>query len=196
MSRDTTRNGGRTLVLGLGNPILTDDGVGVLVARAVADALPPGAGIEVSEVSIGGLRLMERMIGYERVILVDALVTGACAPGTVRRMDLDELRAVSVTQHSASAHDATLVTALDTGRRLGLSLPSDLVIFGIEVQNTIDFSERPTGPVAAAVPRATAAVLVELGYRSDPEGVPASGRGNGSDSEMPWRAREPRRDEG
>ena len=52
----------KTLVLGLGNPILTDDGVGVRVAEAVRAKLPPDSAIEVSEVSVGGLRLMERVV--------------------------------------------------------------------------------------------------------------------------------------
>ena len=69
----------KTLVVGLGNPILTDDGVGVKVAYAVEHALQSGAQgepaadeITVTEACVGGLRLMELMVGYGRAIIVDA----------------------------------------------------------------------------------------------------------------------------
>ena len=62
----------RTLILGLGNPILTDDGVGVLVVEEVRSRLPKDTPIDITEVSVGGLTLMESMSGYDRVILVDA----------------------------------------------------------------------------------------------------------------------------
>jgi len=158
----------KTLILGLGNPILTDDGVGVRVAEAVHAALPPDTSIEVDEVSVGGLGLMERLIGYERVILIDALHNGTSSgasqatPGTLHRMTLDDLRAISPTQHSASAHDTSLVTALETGRRMGLPLPTELVIYAVQVENIIDFGDTPTPAVAAAIPKAAQAVLAEL----------------------------------
>lgn len=152
-----------TLVLGLGNPILTDDGVGVLVAEAVQAALPVAAPVDVQEVSVGGLRLMESMLGRERVVIIDACQTACGPPGTVHRMGLDDLRAISPTQHSACGHDTSLVTALEMGRRMGLPLPSDVVIYAIEVENVLDFSEEPSPAVARAIPAVTEAVLAELG---------------------------------
>lgn len=154
-----------TLVLGLGNPILTDDGIGVLVMEAVRARLPAGAPVDCAELSVGGLTLMEQLIGYQRVILIDAYQPPhLLRPGTIHRLTLDELRSVSPTQHSASPHDANLITALETGRRMGLDLPSEVTIFAIEVENVSDFGDNPTPPVAAAIPAATDAVLAELGF--------------------------------
>ncbi|MBN1219729.1 MAG: hydrogenase maturation protease [Anaerolineae bacterium] len=165
----------KTLVLGLGNPILTDDGVGVRVAEAVRAALPPDTSIEVSEASVGGLRLMERVVGYDRVILIDAwhhprepqagrhpsVGLGRNA-GAIHRLTLDDLRHLSPTQHSASTHDTSLVTALDMAARMGYSLPTEFIIYAIEVENIIDFGDQPTPAVVAAIPKVTAAVLAEL----------------------------------
>ncbi|HEY54203.1 MAG TPA: hydrogenase maturation protease [Caldilineae bacterium] len=155
----------KTLVIGLGNPILTDDGVGVKVAYAVEQALGSGHddSIDVTEASVGGLRLMEMMVGYDRVILIDALTLGDAPPGSVQQMSLPDLEAISPTQHSASAHDASLVTALDSGRRMGLPLPDDIIIYAISVENVLDFSDTPTPAVARAIPRVTKAVLEDLG---------------------------------
>ncbi len=155
----------KTLVLGLGNPILTDDGVGVLVAEAVRNRLPENTPVEIAEVSVGGLTLMENMIGYDRVILIDAFFSGLEGkPGAFYRMTLEDLRTISPTQHSASPHDASLVTALETGRRMGLTLPENITVFAIEVDNVTEFGDRPTPPVAAAVPLVAAAVLDEIGH--------------------------------
>jgi len=77
-------------------------------------------------------------------------------------MSLEDLRSISPTQHSASPHDASLVTALEMGHRMGLQLPQDITIFAIEVENVMDFSDRPTPSVAAAIPQVTEAVLDEI----------------------------------
>jgi hydrogenase maturation protease len=160
----------KTIIIGLGNPILTDDGVGVKVAYEVEKALrlqSPISDLYVTEASAGGLRLMELMLGYDRAIIVDAFTNGSNTPGKMHRMTLDDLRAVSPTQHSASAHDTTLVTALDAGKALGMHLPDEVVIFAIEVENVIDFSDEPTTAVAAVIPGAVTAVLHELGVEYD-----------------------------
>lgn len=155
----------KTLVIGLGNPILTDDGVGVKVAYELESTLGDELReyVCITECSVGGLRLMEAMVGYDHVILIDALLNqNGNKPGRISRMTLGELTMLCPTQHSASAHDTTLITALDTGRELGLNLPDEIIIFAIEVENVIDFSEELTQEVAAAVPKVTDAVLAEL----------------------------------
>jgi hydrogenase maturation protease len=103
------------------------------------------------------------MIGYDRVILIDAIRRrNGTPPGTIQHMTLDDLRAISPTQHSASAHDTSLVTALDAGRRLGMSLPTQFSIYAVEVDNILNFSDEPTPAVAEAIPKVTAAVLDEI----------------------------------
>lgn len=160
----------KTLVVGLGNPILTDDGVGVKVAYEVEKAIAAepvenaGVGdIDVIEACAGGLRLMELLIGYDRLVLIDAFSAGnGHAPGTIHRLSYDDLRDISPTQHSSCAHDTSLVTALEMGRTLDLKLPTVISIYGIEVENILDFGDEPTPAVAAAIPNAAAAVLSEL----------------------------------
>ncbi len=156
----------KTLVVGLGNPILTDDGVGVKVAYKVAEALPESMNdhTTVTEASVGGLRLMELMIGYHNAIIIDAFMPfdQEIVPGTIHRLSLEDLRRVSPTQHSASAHDTTLVTAVDAGRRLGYVLPEEVVIYAVEVENVMDFSEKGTEAVDSVIPELTEIVLSEL----------------------------------
>lgn len=147
---------GRTLILGLGNPILGDDGVGWCVVEALESRVP--AGVECDRQASGGLALMERLVGYDRVILIDAIQTRNGRPGAVYRFALDDLP----TLHTDSAHDASLQTALDLGRRLGARLPEDIVVIAIEAADVLDFDETLSAPVAAAVPAAVALVMAAL----------------------------------
>ena len=82
--------------------------------------------------------------------------------GTIHRLTLADLKQISPTQHSASAHDTSLVTALKVGKRMGLSLPKEIIIYAIEVENITDFGQQLTPAVASVMPQATAAVLAEL----------------------------------
>jgi hydrogenase maturation protease len=151
----------KTLVIGLGNPILTDDGVGVKVAYAVRDVLASAApeDVTVTEASVGGLHLMEMMVGYERAILVDAIQTPGGRPGVISRLTLDDIASAVPTQHSASTHDMNLPTALAMGRRLGLALPDEIEILAVEAEEVLTFGETCTPAVAAAIPVVTELVL-------------------------------------
>jgi hydrogenase maturation protease len=146
----------KTLVLGLGNPIVSDDSVGLKVSAILKEKLAGRDYVEVSEDYWGGLRLMERLVGYDRAIVIDAICTGA-APGTLHRLTPDDIG----TQRSASAHDVNLATALEFGRLSGVSLPANarIILVGIEAENVLDFSERCTPAVEAAIPRAVEMVL-------------------------------------
>ncbi len=154
----------KTLIVGLGNPILSDDGVGVKVAYAVEEALSPNIpeNMTITEASVGGLRLMELVEGYDRVILIDAIMTTEHDYGTIHRMTLHDLREITPTVHSASAHDTSLVTALDAGEQMGLHMPKEFDIIAVEVENVMDFSLEPTLAVAAAIPIVTEMVLDAL----------------------------------
>ncbi len=108
-----------TLVVGLGNPILGDDGVGWRVAEAVDAALSAGNGnrpdVEVACFSLGGLSLMEQLVGYKRVIIIDSIQTNDGKSGQVYRIALDDLPDFS-TGHTTAAHDTSLQTAMRLGR--------------------------------------------------------------------------------
>jgi hydrogenase maturation protease len=146
----------KTLVIGLGNPLISDDSVGLRIAQHLQERLAGCPGVDVAEDYWGGLRLMERMIGYERVIVIDAICTGA-APGTIHHLGTDSL----ATQRSASAHDVNLPTALAFGRHAGVDLPADqdVRLVGIEAQDVVNFSEQCTPAVAEAIPRAVEEVV-------------------------------------
>jgi hydrogenase maturation protease len=146
----------KTLVLGLGNPLVTDDSVGLRVAAELKPLLADRPDIEVDEDFWGGLRLMERMAGFDRAIVIDAIQTGA-PPGTIHFLTPASIP----TQRSASVHDVNLPTALAFGRQAGLHLPRDesILLVAIEAADILTFGDRCTPAVAAAIPAAVQAVL-------------------------------------
>ncbi len=178
----------KTVVVGLGNPILGDDGIGWKVAEEVkrrlgspspsmgvpdtASGLPveeeypdfqriPGEGdhhsVEFELLSVGGLRLMEHLIGYERAILIDAI---ACdrEPGSVFASELGEMPDASAF-HITSAHDTSLQNALKLGEAMGADLPDQITVVGIAAQRVYDFGEELSPPVAQAVSKAAQIVI-------------------------------------
>ncbi len=154
----------RTLVLGLGNPILSDDGVGIHVVRAVAASFaqhPLGSNVTVAEAAVGGLRLLEVIAGFDRVVIVDAIQTPGGRPGDVYRLRPDDLRA---SLHTGSTHDLTLPGALALGRGLGMPLPTDeaITVLAVEAEDVLTFAETCTPQVQAAIPRIVRAVMDEL----------------------------------
>lgn len=150
----------KTLVLGLGNPILTDDGIGIHVVRQVA-AQCARSDVTCVEASVGGLRLLETIAGYDRLILVDAAGIHDAAAGQVSRLRVEDVQA---SLHAGSTHDLSFGGALAFGRSLGLKLPADhdITVIAIAVEDVLTFGEALTPAVAAALPHAAEAVLSEL----------------------------------
>ena len=142
----------KTLVIGLGNPILSDDSVGLHAVRLVREKLPAGAA-EVIELYAGGIRLIDVLAGRDRVILVDAMITGTRRPGEWVSFRLTGGKAawMPATRNSSSTHDMSLPEALELGSTLGMKMPSEVWIWGVEAYDVETFSEKPTERVARSI---------------------------------------------
>ena len=140
----------KTLLLGMGNPILTDDAVGVRLAQVFKRQFADVRGLTViEECSIGGLNILDFILGYDRLIVIDSMKTGSSTPGHWYGFDG---RALRETMNLNNVHDTNFATALELGRRLGMKLPADeaIHIFAIEVEENRTFSEQLTPRVQAA----------------------------------------------
>jgi hydrogenase maturation protease len=165
-----------TVIVGVGNPTLSDDGVGLRVAAELADRLncetspDIAGGVAVTEVCAGGLRLMEAMIGYRAAVIIDALVQDGCPPGTIVELRPEDLVG---TRNLTCVHDMTLAGALRFGRLAGARLPEQIRIFGVAAADVTSFSESLTPQVAAAVPILVERVLRQLQADQEPFLEPA-----------------------
>lgn len=147
----------KTLVVGLGNPILGDDGVGWKVAEEIEQHLPDDRSIAVDRLSLGGISLMEHLIGYDRAILIDAFASDE-GLGSIHVMKLNDLPNYSAF-HISSTHDTSLQNAIEMGHSLGAYLPEEITVVGITTKRIYDFSEELSPPVAEAIPQTVKIVL-------------------------------------
>jgi len=152
----------KTLLLGMGNPILCDDAVGVRLAAAVAQRLGRRPDVDVvAECGVGGLGLLDVLAGYERVLAFDSIQTGAGRPGDWYVFDAAALRD---TVNLRNVHDTNLATALALGRSLGLCLPADrdIRIYAVEVEDNVTFSERMSAALEHAFPELVEQVWADV----------------------------------
>jgi hydrogenase maturation protease len=119
------------LVLGLGNDILRDDAAGLMVAREIRRRLSRSDAIEVQETSEMGLSLLDYIVGFDDLILVDAVQTEQAPPGFLHELDDTRLKVLPL----VSPHFLGVGEVVALGRQLGLRVPRRVKIFAIEVKD-------------------------------------------------------------
>jgi hydrogenase maturation protease len=152
----------RSLLLGMGNPILGDDRVGHELARRVAERLGAAPGLEVEpECTVGGLELLELVAGFDRLIVLDSIKTEGGRPGDWYRFGGSSLQE---TMNLSNVHDANFATAMELGRRLGMHLPEDddIHIFAVEVRENLTFAERLSPELEQAMPELCEEMATEI----------------------------------
>ena len=146
-------------VIGIGNPLASDDAIGLHVARKLLEMkLPDNVGVIAAE--SGGSSILELMTGADKVILIDATLGGA-RPGTVHRLSLDDIQVGKCKLRSL--HEINLADLLRIGRLAQPeAFPRKLTIVGIEVANTGRYRQGLSDAVRDAIPRAVETVLSEI----------------------------------
>ncbi len=157
-----------TLVLGIGNPLMADDGAGTRVIELLRRETLP-AGVVLREGGTAGVGLVSELEGFERLILVDcarmAPPPGENAqapprPGHWRRLELGEIRLLQHEAAPLSLHDANLLDALRLAEALGV-LPQQVILYGIQPAS-VEWDRPMSAPVSAALPAVVQAVLQEI----------------------------------
>jgi hydrogenase maturation protease len=153
----------RVLVVGLGNPNLGDDGVGWWVAEEVRGRLTPDQPVDVVCLSLGGVSLMEHLIGYERAVLIDAFALEEPI-GSILMLKLSDLPNYSAF-HTTSGHDTPLLVAIELGKSMGAQLPDDVMVVGVATKHVSVFSKALSPPIEKAVSQAAGFVMDLLGEK-------------------------------
>jgi len=151
-----------TRIIGLGNSILTDDGVGIYAARELRRCLEEArldSQIDVVETEVGGFSLMELMAGWKRIILVDSIQFDGLAPGTVVRIQPEDLH---TSLRLRSVHDIDLPTVLELGRRLNLPMPEEISVVGIQAEDALTFGESLTSAAERGLKEAVHLIINEI----------------------------------
>jgi len=140
---------GKTALVGVGNPSHGDDGIGPVVARQVYDLLRDLADIDLLEHAASGFSLAERLVGYQRAVIVDALTDAQAEVGTVTQVQIREPSSSPfLSFHTAGFHDI-----LTLARTVGLEVPRTIVLYGITIREPETFSESLSAELAARLPQ-------------------------------------------
>ncbi len=151
----------RTLIIGLGNTILSDDGAGILVAREIKNRCQGLPNLDVVEASLGGIGLLDLMAGYERVIIVDSIKTDESNPGEIYRLSVEDLGDTS--SYPCGPHFLDVRTAIELGKTLGYTMPETIDIFAISIKDNTTFSETLTPEVEKSIPELVTVIIEDCG---------------------------------
>ncbi|MFN7182403.1 MAG: hydrogenase maturation protease [Planctomycetota bacterium] len=138
----------RMLILGLGNEILSDDGIGILVVRRLKEKFEGYSFLDIKESSEMGLSLLDFFVGYEIVVLIDSVQTGRVEVGYLHELEESDLKVIE----GVSPHYTGVSEVLVIGKTLGLEMPRKVKIFAIEVKDPFTVSTNITPELLQKMP--------------------------------------------
>lgn len=136
------------IILGMGNKLLGDDGVGVLIAEKLKEILKHDNSITIDETNWGGFRVIDLLSGFEKAIIIDAVKTGGKQPGFIHKFKYTDLI------HSVrmvSFHDINFATAVEFAKKLEIPMPADITVYAVEVEETETITEELTPNVEKSI---------------------------------------------
>lgn len=145
----------KTLVLGLGNELYGDDGVGIHVVRKLRHDLEAMKktskwlkNVEFEECSLSGLALLDVIVGYNTLIIVDTIKKSNPVTGKVLLLEEKDLRHIP----GPSPHYVSVPQTLEIGKKVGLKVPSRIKIIAVEAKNMYSLGEGLTKEMTKAIP--------------------------------------------
>ncbi|MDH4203678.1 MAG: hydrogenase maturation protease [Phycisphaerae bacterium] len=150
------------IVVGLGNPLMADEGIGVVLveelSKLAAAGKLPTAGVEYYDGGCGGMYLLHTIADRKKAVLIDCCLMGT-EPGTIRRFTPDDVASVKQMAH-LSLHEVDILKVIELAKEIG-SCPDEIVIFGIEpvaITQQLHLNE----PLQSKIPDYIAAIETEL----------------------------------
>lgn len=139
----------KTLVLGLGNELFGDDGVGIhIIRRLKKEKDDLFSNIDLIETSISGLALLDVIADYDRLIVIDTIKKIKPQTGKIRVFNLNELRHVP----GPSPHYVSFPQMIALGKKWGLKMPSLIKIIAVEAKNIYKLGEELSPEIKDVIP--------------------------------------------
>ena len=135
-----------TLILGIGNPILTDDGVGIKVAQKLKEEK---AELTITETNEAGIALLDLIVGYNKLIIIDSIKTEEREPGDLYKLELGDLKPV---KDYSSSHGIGIATAFELGQKMGYNLPKLVSIYAVNIKDNSTFGDNCTEEIKERIP--------------------------------------------
>ena len=136
----------RALILGMGNPILTDDGVGIKIANKLKKEKP---GLEVELTCEAAIALLDLIMSYDKLIIIDSIKTEQGKPGELYKLKLEDFEPAT---GFSSSHGIDVATAFEVGESLGYRMPQSVSIYAVEIKDNSTFAEQCTKEVEQKIP--------------------------------------------
>jgi len=146
------------VVVGLGNPLMADEGIGVCLVERLAQSAVDHPEVEFIDAGTGGLAVLHYIEGRRKAIFVDCACMGE-EPGSIRRFLPEEVRSVKALAHR-SLHEADLLRIIDMARQLRRA-PDEIVMFGIQPER-VGLGQGLSRTLTNGIDRYMAAVRTEL----------------------------------
>lgn len=144
-------------MLGIGNELAGDDIIGIKAVREVEKIGP--SKIDYKQISTGGLQLLETILGYDKVLIVDSIETNEPNKRILKLNSKDFAKATFL----ASPHDINFPTALEIGRKsLPDLMPKIIKIIGIEIPVQENISDQVSEETMAKIPKLKKMILEEI----------------------------------
>ncbi len=142
-------------VIGVGNPILKDDKVGIDVALEIGELRP---NIDTIDVCAGALGVFDYIVDWDRIIMIDSIKSGRDSPGTVYQMQVSDFSPVL---DQPTTHGLDIISACRLGEGLGYKVPIDLSIYAIEIEDNATLSEACTPAISARIQEIAQEIIEE-----------------------------------
>ncbi len=154
---------GRTIVVGLGNPLMADEGIGCRLVERLENEAGRFPGVRFVDAGTGGVRLLHLLADADTALLIDCAMMGA-EPGAIRRFTPDQVESVKMLAHQ-SLHEADILGVIRMAEQLG-QCPRRIVLFGIQPEKiTCDRQLSPT--LVDGMDRYLALIRQEIGPGAD-----------------------------
>ncbi len=136
----------KTLILGVGNSILSDDGVGIEIARRLKEKRSE---LEVIETGESGIALLDIIVGYDKLIIIDSIITEKGRPGELYKLGVESLKPAA---SLSSSHGINIATAYEIGQGLHYEMPEYISIYAVEIEDNTTFGENCSPGVERRIP--------------------------------------------
>lgn len=148
----------KILIYGMGNPYRCDDTIGLKIAETLKKDIKNKM-VTIKSGSIDGLAMLDEIIGFDKVILVDSISTKSGMPGDISKIELD-----SITSNSslAASHTIDFITALRMGKKFGYKMPEKIYVYAVEIKDNDTFSEECTEQVSTSIPEVVKRIKKEI----------------------------------
>lgn len=118
-----------TIVLGLGNPLMADEGIGIKLIEMLQSASGDFPGVDFIDAGTGGMNILHLISGRKKTVIIDCCIMGT-EPGTIKQFTSDEVKSVKQLTH-LSLHEVDILKVIEIAKQLG-DCPESIIFFAIE----------------------------------------------------------------